>query len=114
MAIAALILFIGGVARSMQLTTINTIAFGEVPTERMSSANTLFNMMQQISLGLGVVAGVIALRVAHQAFATVGSAPSPRDFQLAFLLVSLIGLAAAADAFRLPKRADPGFGNISR
>ena len=38
----------------MQFTALNTLAFAEVPQARMSGANTLFNMAQQMSMGMGI------------------------------------------------------------
>ena len=106
-AITAAILFVSGVARSVQLTAINTIAFADVPAERMSGANTLFTMVQQISFGMGIAIGVLALRVA-QVFAGTSQAPlAPSDFHWAFLIAGLVALAATLDAMKL----DPKTGN---
>jgi hypothetical protein len=47
------LLFIGGLSRSMQFTGISSLAFAEVPTTEMSSANTLFSTSLQLANGLG-------------------------------------------------------------
>src|SRR5664279_2189818 len=54
LALAALILFIGGMTRSMQFTALNTIAFADVPQRAMANANTLFSTAFQLAMGLGV------------------------------------------------------------
>ena len=96
------ILFVGGMTRSMQLTAINSIAFADVPENRMSGANTLFNMLQQMSLGLGVAIGVLALRFAQIWRPATATHTTPQEFHIAFLLVSLIAIASTLDAFMLP------------
>ena len=94
------ILFVGGMARSMQLTAINTVAFADIPPERMSGANTLFNMVQQISLGMGIAVGVVALRAARMWHGGTGPT-TVAEFHLAFLVTSVIAAAAALDAIGL-------------
>ena len=101
-----LLLALAGATRSLGLTTINTLAFADVAPEAMSGANTLFNMFQQVGFGFGVALGALALRVAEvwrPAGALHATVP---EFRLAFALVSLVALAAAFDALRLP--ADAG------
>ena len=53
-AVIAALLFVNGVTRSVLFTGFNTLAFVDVPQTRMSGANTVFNVMQQITMGLGV------------------------------------------------------------
>ena len=62
-AVTALLLFIGGMSRSMQFTALNTLAFSEMPQAQMSAANTLFSTMSQLALGMGVALGAIAIRI---------------------------------------------------
>jgi hypothetical protein len=94
------ILLIGGAARSMQLTAISTIAFADVPQQRMSGANTLFNMLQQISLGMGIAAGVVELRAAR--FWAGGSGPTTvAEFHIAFLVTAVLAVISIADALGL-------------
>ena len=96
------ILCIGGAARSMQLTAINTLAYADVPPERMSGANTLFNMMQQISLGLGVAIGVAALHAARAWFG--GSGPTTTvEFHAAFGIAGLVALVSMLDSIKLAR-----------
>ena len=104
LAITLAILFIGGVARSVQLTAINTIAFADVSAERMSGANTLFTMVQQISLGMGVAVSVLALRMVQALYGTSGQHLTSRDFHWAFLIAGLLAVMATIDAFALDAR----------
>jgi EmrB/QacA subfamily drug resistance transporter len=94
-------LFISGVARSLQFTAINTLGFADVPKPQMSGASTLSSTMSQMTMGMGVAAGAIALRIAawwheHDAQTLV-----PADFSIAFLLVASLSVIAIVDVFSL-------------
>jgi EmrB/QacA subfamily drug resistance transporter len=90
-ALIILVLVAGGLCRSMQFTSINTLAFADVPQPRMSSASTFFSMVQQMTIGLGIAFGAIAL---HAAVLIHGNHTrlSLADFHVAFLLVSVLVL----------------------
>jgi EmrB/QacA subfamily drug resistance transporter len=100
------ILFFGGLCRSMQFTSLNTLGFADIPAAQMSAATTFASMIQQMTMGMGVAAGAIALRVA--AIVHHGSAASPTiaDFHLAFVLISVVALISVADFLKLD--ADAG------
>lgn len=100
------LLFVSGLTRSMQFTALNTIAFADVPEARMNGANTLFNVAQQMSMGLGIGVGAVALRVA-EIFNPGTAATVPLvDFHIAFVAVGFIALFAVADVVGL--EADAG------
>src|SRR5262249_22355019 len=98
------VLFVSGLSRSMQFTTINALSFSELSQERMSGANTLFSMMQQVGSALGVAFGAIALRVAGVAHPD-SAAVTVGDFHVAFFAVGLVGLAGVVQFLRLPAHA---------
>ena len=58
------ILMLGGFFRSLQFTSINALAYAEVPTSRMSRATALAAVGQQVSLATGVAIGVVGVKVA--------------------------------------------------
>jgi MFS family permease len=90
-AIVAL-LFVSGLSRSMEFTTIAALSFCDLDQPRMSGANTLFSMMQQMGNALGVAGGAVVLRAAtlsHPGTDQVTTA----DFHMAFWAIGLIGLA---------------------
>ena len=58
--VIAALLFVNGLTRSMMFTALNTLAFADIPQTRMSGANTVFNMMQQLTMGIGVACGALA------------------------------------------------------
>ena len=50
-------LFTGGFFRSLQFTALNTLAYAEIPPALVSRANTLYSMLQQLALSMGVAIG---------------------------------------------------------
>jgi EmrB/QacA subfamily drug resistance transporter len=109
------LLFASGLTRSMQFTALITLAFAEVPEEWMSGANTLLNIAQQLAMGMGIAAGVIALRIAGLFGSSAPGAIPLASFHIAFVIIGAIALLglidslgldpAAGDAVRRPKAA---------
>ena len=91
------LLFVSGLTRSMQFTTLATIAFAEVPPERMNGANTLSNIAQPLGMALGIAVAALALRAAALAFPAGTGALSLTQFHLAFVVIGLIALVAVID-----------------
>jgi EmrB/QacA subfamily drug resistance transporter len=104
-AIILAVLFLGGMSRSMQFTTINTLAFADIEEDRMSGANTLFTMVQQITIGMGIAFGAIALRLGMVLHSDGSGVPTMAAFHLAFGLVGLVAVAALIDVIGLPSNA---------
>jgi EmrB/QacA subfamily drug resistance transporter len=94
-------LFISGVARSLQFTAINTLGFADVPKPQMSGASTLSSTMSQMTMGMGVAAGAIALRIAAWWHGHDAQTLVPADFSIAFLLVASLSVIAIVDVFSL-------------
>jgi EmrB/QacA subfamily drug resistance transporter len=95
------VLFLNGLSRSMEFTTINALSFCDLDQARMSGANTLFSMLQRMGNALGVAGGAIMLRAAalmHPGDAQV----STTDFHMAFWAIGLVGLAGVWYFRRLP------------
>lgn len=103
--VVLVILLLGGMARSMGLTAINTIAFADIPPQGMSGANSLFNVVQQMSLGMGIAAGAVILRFAELWRPAGAAAATPLEFSIAFGLVGLLTLLSVLDAALLPEAA---------
>jgi EmrB/QacA subfamily drug resistance transporter len=98
-AVMIAILLTGGFFRSLQFTSINTIAYAEVEPAKMSRATSLVAAAQQLSLSTGVAVGAlvveITLRLKHSP--TMGAA----DFPPAFLVIGLLAATAALVFVRL-------------
>lgn len=102
----AAVLFVGGMTRSMQFTALNTIAFADVPQQRMAAANTLFSTAFQVAMGLGVALGASGVRLGHWGAQQLGVSDWPAiDYRLAFVLVALVSLLGLMDALRLSPNA---------
>ena len=97
------ILLSGGFFRSLQFTSINTLAYAEIEPQLMSRATTLVSVAQQLSLSTGVAVGALVvettLRLKH------GTAMGAMDFPPAFLAVGALSASAALIFARLPPDA---------
>jgi hypothetical protein len=106
-----LLLFIGGLSRSMQFTGISSLAFAEVPTTEMSSANTLFSTSLQLANGLGVTLGALSIRAGALMTDAAGYRRySGMAFKLGFVIIALITAVGLYDITRL----DTGRGAMFR
>ena len=97
----AAVLFGCGLCRSMQFTAFNTLAFADVPPERMSGASTLFSAVGQMTAGLGVALGALALQAGQFLGGRTGQRLMVADFRIAFWLVGAVAALALFDAWRL-------------
>ena len=97
------ILLSGGFFRSLQFTAINTIAYAEIESAKMSRATAMVAAAQQLSLSTGVAVGArvveLTLRLKHST--TMGI----NDFPPAFLFVGLLSASAVFIFMRLPQDA---------
>jgi len=101
LAFILLILFLYGLTRSLQFTTLATLAYADIPPAQMSAASTLWSATQQMMNGMGIAFGALALRLAMTARGGDGHYLLV-DFRWAFILaaglalISLIGYAGMA------------------
>ena len=108
--VIAALLFASGMTRSMPFTALNTLAFADVQPDWMSGANTLFNMVQQLGMAMGIALGAVALRLGGL-LEPAGPGVLPLGhFRIAFLLVGAIALLQLPGVLRL----DPGAGDRVR
>jgi EmrB/QacA subfamily drug resistance transporter len=97
------VLLVGGFFRSLQYTSLNTVAYADIDPRYMSRATTLVAVSQQLSLSVSVALGAslvemtLALRGAEKITAA--------DFQPAFVIVALISAATFLMFRRLPPDA---------
>lgn len=107
-----LILYLGGVFRSIQFTAVSTLAFADVPSAQMSYANTLFSTATQLAVGLGITLGAIGIRIGEKMGDLMGMASVPGiSFRLAFVAIALICLVGMVDTLRLTKDAGSAVSN---
>jgi EmrB/QacA subfamily drug resistance transporter len=99
-AVMVAVLLVSGFVRSLQFTSLNSIAFDEVPPDRVSRASAMTSVAQQLALSIGISIGAISLA------ATSGGGDIVRgDFVVPFILIGLIGAASALVYWRLPAHA---------
>ena len=73
------VLVVCGFSMSLQFTAYNTLAYDDVPSDRMASANSFYTTLQQLMLSVGICAGALALtRRARSRAARIPSAISRR------------------------------------
>jgi EmrB/QacA subfamily drug resistance transporter len=98
----AIALFCGGLVRSLQFTSINTVVYADIPKPKMSAATSFSSTAERFSLGAGVSLSAILL---HAATAS-GARAAPVDFQMVFFIVAVLAVISTLSFFRL--RHDAG------
>ncbi|HML30460.1 MAG TPA: MFS transporter, partial [Hyphomicrobium sp.] len=112
---AALIIglfLVGGLSRSLQFTSVNTLAYADVPPERLSRATSFAAALQELSGSVGVTVAAMGLQAVQ--LAQGGSAIDAAHFPPVFILIGLVSassifffsrLAPTAGASLLPTEA---------
>ena len=110
-----LVLYLGGVFRSIQFTGVSTLAFADVPAAQMSYANTLFSTATQLAVGLGISLAAIGIRIgdAVSEKLALGNIPGI-SFRLAFVAIAIICLVGMVDTLRLTRDAGSAVSNKNR
>jgi EmrB/QacA subfamily drug resistance transporter len=96
-------LALGGLFRSLQFTAMNTLAFADIPRERLSAGTGFYGTAQQLPPAIGVVIATGVLEASRHLAGRDSLAVA--DFHLAFLVAGLIVAASAPMALRLPRDA---------
>jgi EmrB/QacA subfamily drug resistance transporter len=96
-----LLLVVGGFFRSLEFTAVNTLAYADVPTQRMSTATSMVSVLQQISISCGVAVGALLVEWTNRFGAS--SELTADDFRPAFLIVGAISASAVFIFMRLHK-----------
>ncbi len=98
-----IILVVGGFFRSLQFTSINTLAYAEVETSEMSRASTLVSVNQQLAISAGIAVGAFAVEATMAT--RHAAALEASDFWPAFVIVASISAASAWSFWKLPDDA---------
>jgi len=85
----ALLLLVTGGVRSIGMTLYNTITFADTDQESMSHANTISNMVQQLSSVIAVATAVIAISIGRSVVGSHNQFTFAFIFAIAALLISL-------------------------
>src|SRR5262245_7920005 len=97
------VLLVGGFFRSLEFTSLNAIAYADIPPALVGRATALASVAQQLALSTGVAIGALAVDVTVQL--RHHPAIMPDDFAPAFLLVAAISALAAPVFWRLSPHA---------
>jgi hypothetical protein len=104
--VVLVLLLLSGVARSIGFTAYNTVAFADVPGERMSPANTLLSTLQELGGGLGIAVAALLVRLGEPLSASAGlGTGTGAAFRVAFVLLAVFLLVPLVAAVRLPRAA---------
>jgi len=103
------LLAIGGFFRSLEFTSINTIAYADLDRERMSRATSLVSVAQQLSISSGVAVGALIVDLVSR-FRGHPELTS-EDFSIAFYGVALIAASASLIFARMPREAGAEMAN---
>ena len=98
-----LLLLAGGFFKSLEFTSINSLAYADIDTKALSRATSFASVAQQLSLSAGVAIGALVLE-----FERMGrdhAAVNAGDFPLAFLIVAALAASSALIFMSLPKDA---------
>ena len=103
------VLFVAGMSRSMNFTTITTLAFADISAEQRSGASALTTMLQQLAMSLGVAFAAFALNVSQ----TLRGAPilEVADFRYAWFAIAALMAFAVAGSLRLAHDAGAAISN---
>ena len=105
-----IILLAGGFFRSLEFTSINTIAYAEVERHRVAKATALTSVDQQLSLSAGVAIGALAVEITTYVRGTHGTLQAA-DFPPAFIIVALLSAISVLFFIRLAPDAGAELAN---
>ncbi|MEQ1672687.1 MAG: MFS transporter, partial [Hyphomicrobium sp.] len=94
---------IGGLSRSLQFTSINTLAYADVPPEKLSRATSFAAVGQELSGSVGVTVAALGLEFMQRL--NGGDQIDPAHFPPVFLLIAAIAACSAILFWHLPKDA---------
>ena len=94
----------GGLSRSLQFTSLNTLAYADVPPERLSGATSFAAVCQNLSGSVGVTIAALGLearseRLGRRCRSTVDHFPP------VFILIGLVSAASMLLFMQLPRSA---------
>jgi EmrB/QacA subfamily drug resistance transporter len=97
------VLAAGGFFRSLQFTSVNSLAFADLDSRGMSHATSITGVAQQLSIAIGVALAALALDATRYVRGDV--VLMAQDFAPAFLLAGAVSVISALVFLPLPKDA---------
>jgi EmrB/QacA subfamily drug resistance transporter len=100
------LLAVSGIFRSVGFSAYNSVAFADVPTDKMTHANTLHATLQELGAGLGIAVGALLVRLGDPISQGLDLAQSPATaYRIAFVLLAVIMLIPLIEALTMPASA---------
>jgi len=97
------VLIVAGMTRSMNFTSISTLAFADLSAEQRIGGSALATMLQQVAMSMGVAFAAFSLSASQtlRGVATLGLV----DFRYAWFAIGTLMVLAAAGTLRLDRNA---------
>lgn len=92
-------LFLGGICRSLQFTSINAIAYSDVQPPQMGSATSFNSVLQQLSASMGITVAAFGLQSMQTLYG--GASIDIAHFPAVFGLLALVSFSSAIWFLRL-------------
>jgi len=99
------LLAVGGFFRSLQFTALNSLAFADIPSAKMSAGTSFMSMVQQLTNGMGIALAAIIVHLVHTWHGGVNEPLAAMDFRVAFAAVAVLSLFSILSFRRLPLAA---------
>jgi hypothetical protein len=104
-AVIVVVLFANGLTGSLQFSALNSLAFADVPSEHMSTTNTLANVVQQLTLGLGITVAAADVHLAALLHREAALGLTLTDFRTAIVAAAIVTAVSTLDALALSQDA---------
>jgi hypothetical protein len=95
------LLFLGGLSRSLQFTGINAVGYSDVPSDRLSSATSFSSVLQQLSGSIGIAVAAFGLEAMQGQAGPIALS----DFPAVFAGIALLSLLSVIPFARLDASA---------
>ncbi len=106
------VLLVGGFFKSLQFTSINTLAYADIEPKAMSRATSFASVVQQLSLSAGVAIGALILEL--ERMGRHATNVEATDFIAAFVVVAAIAASSALIFVGLPHEAGASLSTRAR
>ena len=104
--VIAFTLLLGGLSRSLQFTSLNTVAYADIANADIARANSLYTVNQQLSMAMGVAFAALVLDTS--VWMRGATELNHADFAVTFVVVALLGLVALPFYYSLKPTAGAG------
>ncbi|HEX3970046.1 MAG TPA: MFS transporter, partial [Stellaceae bacterium] len=88
------ILFVGGSVRSLQMTSLGSLQFSDIPANEITGASTLSGVNQQLMRSFGIAMAAVAVNLAVTLRGGTPGAAQLIDFRIALLVTAIVALGS--------------------